>query len=352
MKRWPHSIASVIFLTLALALIIHPEKILAQTLVVDEWGKLHIVSDGQVLGKGSDDGGGGEGGGGSGGGFSGSGSSGSGSSGGGDSGGSSGSLSSGESSGRPETKIEVRAPEGRFRQETKTRSDGTVEFRQEVRTAQGVQRIRVKDGKLEIRVKPAEVEEGEDLDELDKLSQELGEEEEEPRVVERIKVRERADKNEVEIRADGTRLEIRQGRVRARTNFPLSVGSNNELIVTTPAGAREVAILPDTAVSRLLASGVLSSVSFTGVPAGLAGATGADGALAPTTTPGEQPTQEVVLTEQNGFLVYRVNGTKTVKFLGLTPVVAPVTANVSAETGAVMTVSQPWYLNTFGFLFR
>ena len=159
--------------------------------------------------------------------------------------------------------------------------------------------------------------------------------------VDSIRVRESAEKREVEIQARGNELEIKQQNIRARTRFPLSVNDKNELVVTTPNGTKTVTVLPEEAVKEAMRRGVMTS--FGGV--GQTGGTGQTGTAA-------TDKQEVELTQENGKLEYKVNGVKEAKLFGFFPVSSSVETHVSAETGAVTSVSQPWYFSNFGFLFR
>lgn len=56
-------------------------------------------------------------------------------------------------------------------------------------------------------------------------------------------------------------LEITKDKFKGRTRLPLSVNSNNELMVTRPDGSTKiVSVLPDQAVTKMLENGVLVSV--------------------------------------------------------------------------------------------
>lgn len=104
-----------------------------------------------------------------------------------------------------------------------------------------------------------------------------------------------------------------RNRVRARTNFPLSVDLNtNELIVTTPAGVKRVAVLPDQAIANLLANNVIDRVDS------------------------PETETELELTEEDGKPAYTVTGESDQKLLGFLPVKIRVKVKVSAETGEVV----------------
>ena len=154
--------------------------------------------------------------------------------------------------------------------------------------------------------------------------------------VDSIRVRESAEKREVEIKANGNELEMNQNNIRAKTRFPLSVNDKNELIVTTPNGTKTVTVLPEEAVKEAFRRGAMTSFGTVGQQTG-AGATGK---------------QEVELTQENGKLEYKVQGVKEAKLFGFFPVSSQVETRISAETGSVTSVSQPWFFSNFGFLFR
>ncbi len=253
-------------------------RVLAQGLIIDEYGQIYYADEGEVLGKDSND---------------------------------EDNRGSGTSG---------RSSEERF----------------EARTGTGTTKFEAKEGKIEVRVKTRTAAEPEGLEDADAEELEFEEEEatEPAELVEEIEVHEGISKNTIKIKAQGNELEIEQHRVRAKTSFPLTVGANNELIVTTPAGTKEVTILPAEAVNRLLQTGVFTQVENSASAGSTATAA-----------------SQIELKSERGALVYEVDGVKQANLLGLIPVSTPVQAHISAETGVVTGVSQPWFLNLFGFLF-
>ncbi len=192
------------------------------------------------------------------------------------------------------------------------------QFQEEFKDAAGERKIKMENGKLEIRVKTNTAEKESEREPEDDATPSA--------VVERIRIRQTDD---IEMTpASGSGVDIRRGRVTAHTQLPLSVGADNELIVTTPAGSKMVSVLPDTAIANLVRRGIVLSSESAGTK------------------------DNVELKQENGNLEYSVQGVKEMKFLGFFPVSAPVQANVSAETGTVTQITQPFYLNVFGFLFR
>lgn len=136
--------------------------------------------------------------------------------------------------------------------------------------------------------------------------------------------------NETEFEvAEGTeeakiKIASREGRFRfferrfgAETEFPVSVNkTTHELTITTPAGVRTVAILPDSAVENMLAENVIDRVL------------GVNGQIVE------------VKVGPDGTLIYEIQGAKDEKFLGLLGVAIPRTLEVSTQNGQLLTVNQ------------
>lgn len=134
---------------------------------------------------------------------------------------------------------------------------------------------------------------------------------------ERLRV-EHEDGSLFEINAvEGDKLEIVRDRIKARTDHPLSIGDNNELIVTRPDGTEKVVtVLPDTAADNLRARGL-------------------------------EPTSEEVELEVEGETpVYHFDTQAEKRFLGLFKFVSRQRTSVSAETGEVVgsesAETSPW----------
>lgn len=111
---------------------------------------------------------------------------------------------------------------------------------------------------------------------------------------------------------DPQEMTFSRNRVRARTNFPLSVDlKTNELIVTTPNGVKRVTVLPDQAIANLMANNVIDRLE-------------------------PESETELELTEENGVPTYEVSGESDQKLLGLLAVKIKSKVKVSAETGEVV----------------
>lgn len=120
--------------------------------------------------------------------------------------------------------------------------------------------------------------------------------------------------------AAGNTIRIRRGLFEAETHFPLSINpTTNTLTVTTPAGTKDVAVLPDQAVANLLRYKLIDRIASgsasenpTGIKLGLLG---------------NNP-------------VFQVLGSDDQKLFGFIRVSIQKTSFVSAEDGQVVKVDQ------------
>lgn len=120
--------------------------------------------------------------------------------------------------------------------------------------------------------------------------------------------------------ASGNRLRIRRGVFEAETHFPLSINpTTNTLTVTTPAGVKDVAVLPDQAVANLFKLKFIDRI--------------ASGSAA------ENPTG-IKLGLLGNNPVFQVLGVDEQKLLGFIPVSINKTSFVSAENGQVIKVDE------------
>ncbi len=108
--------------------------------------------------------------------------------------------------------------------------------------------------------------------------------------------------------------EIKSNNIRANIHFPLSINATTgALIVTTPAGTKTVAILPDKAVENMIRKKFITVIDNS---------------------------QPIEVATVEGQLAYEIQGRKNYKFLGLFDVSRPVTTDVSTENGTVLSVTQ------------
>lgn len=192
---------------------------------------------------------------------------------------------------------------------TTIEDDGTTKI--EIKNGTVKLKYRVENGKLVLKVENDEGEEVEiEDDELEELEDAVEDE---------------LDDDDVKLApTTNNKLAVTKNQVAAVTDFPLSINvETRELIVTTPAGQKVVAILPDQAVENLLATGIINRVE---------------------TPPADTIIQDqlgtltgvVRLEIRNGEIVYSVDGVKTHRMFGFIPVNTPTTAFVSADNGTVV----------------
>lgn len=217
---------------------------------------------------------------------------------------------------RSETETETQSG---IKVKTKTEDNGALKVEAESEDVHYTFQEENGELKLKVEIKDGEeVRTREHLKERDELEQELEDE-------------------DIKISSDDGHMEIEHNAVTARFGFPLSVDPvTRDLIVTTPAGERTVAVLPDEAVRNLLAKGFLTHVaSGSAVPAEAT----VSGSLA----------TSVELKLKNGNLVYEVQGEKREKFLGVIPVTMDRAVTVSALTGEVLSQTQSVFATILAF---
>lgn len=122
---------------------------------------------------------------------------------------------------------------------------------------------------------------------------------------EKIRLQHKA--GEVDISAMGDNIDIGHKDFTAHAKFPLSIGENNELIVTRPDGTQKtVTILPDQAAEKMRLRGL------------------------------DATSQEADLVEENGEPVYKFATTQEKRFLGIFRTRFESETTVSADTGEVV----------------
>lgn len=263
----------------------------------------------------------------------GSGSSGSGSSDDNDSKSESSSTSSGPGS-TGTTRIESRTGDTRTRIETSPN-----ETRVETSSREGRFVTRIEDDKEETKIRTGSLR-IEIKREGDKVVTKIKNEQDEEVELEDEQENELLDDVENELEDRGLRIatdsgkpDIIQNGRRVRTNFPLSVNpATGELFVTTPAGEKVVAVLPDQAIQNMLAAGILTRVEPEPEPS-------------PSPSPGATESAAtaqtgVELTQVNNQPVYIISGFKGQNFLGIIPVDIKLKVVVSAENGNLLEIRQ------------
>ncbi len=201
-----------------------------------------------------------------------------------------------------ESKTEIKLGEG---EKIKMRSkDG--ELRTDI-YSQGVKvRFELKDGVMIIK---KELEDGTEVDideeDADEIETELG-------------------NQNIQVASDEGNIVIARGGVAARSLFPVSIDlPSNSLIIQTPAGTRQLAILPDVAVSNLIAGGFIDEVEDDVASSQFAGVT-----------------DVVEINEDNGTTVFLVNGISNENLLGFIPVKIKKRLILSTQTGEIIREQQ------------
>src|SRR3989344_548368 len=134
-----------------------------------------------------------------------------------------------------------------------------------------------------------------------------------------LKIDERLAEDGIKVAtAGGDRFFLQRGNAGAVTDFPLSIDlATNTLYVTTPAGVKAVAVLPDAAIQNMIASNVVNRLG------------------------GGAVEQIITLGEANDIPIYEINGISDQKLLGFIPVQIEKEVVVSAETGEIVSATVP-----------
>ncbi len=206
---------------------------------------------------------------------------------------------------------------------TKIEDDGTTKIEIENGTLKLV--YRMENGQLALRVEDEEGDEVEiEDDELDELENEVE--------------NELGDDDLKLTPTTNNQLALTSNRVAAITGYPLSINvETKQLTITTPQGQRVVTVLPDEAVANLLATGLINQVESTLTDTDIQGELGALSGV-------------VGIDIRDGEIVYKIDGVKTHRLLGLIPVDTQTTAFVSADTGTVVAQERSILANIIDFL--
>lgn len=227
-------------------------------------------------------------------------------------------------------KFKIKSEEDKTEAESETSDGQKIKVKTE---DNGTTKIEIEHGELKIKykivdgqvVKKVEDEQGEEVD-LDE--DEVAEVEDE--------VNRDLEDQGIELSSESGRPSFRHNNVTASTQFPLSVDvGTNQLIVTTAAGTKTVAVLPDEALQVIMLRRIIDQGASTSNIQTQIGT-------------GDQT--QVVLKVLNDKPVYEVNGTKEYKFLAFIPVTQPIKAVVSAESGQVVGVEKSFVTNFIDLL--
>lgn len=136
-----------------------------------------------------------------------------------------------------------------------------------------------------------------------------------------VDVETQSGKVSIHVEKDGTVTLINNG-INIQTTFPVVIDPKSQTIaIKTPSGVTIINTLPSQALDNI--------------------------------TKTDKPTtiQTAVLGAQNGETFYNISGLQERKFMGFIPVTANVETKINAQNGEKISVSKPWYLNIFGFLY-
>lgn len=140
----------------------------------------------------------------------------------------------------------------------------------------------------------------------------------------------RLGENDIKIASSDAQTLLRKGIAVAKISFPLSIDfATNRLIVTTPAGEKELNILPDQAIKGMITAGIISEPTFSSDSADFSISESSSSAIA-----------EMELSDLNGEPVYEVAGLSHQKFLGLIPVSFKKDVTLSASTGIALKTNE------------
>ena len=176
-----------------------------------------------------------------------------------------------------------------------------------VRTKNGERRIDVYQGGVKLRF---EYKDGKFVVKAEYEGEEEGVEIEDEDIV---KIVDDLEKSDIKISTGSDRIRLTRGGATASTTLPISIDlDTNSLVVTTPAGEKVVAVLPNQAVANLLTANTISGVV----------------------------NDKIELSNLNGELIYEIFGVSNQRLLGIFPVSIEKEVEVSAESGDAVNISQ------------
>jgi hypothetical protein len=133
-------------------------------------------------------------------------------------------------------------------------------------------------------------------------------------------IQKKLDDFEIKLSSSEGKILVHKNKTGALSNFPLQIDlETNQLIASTSAGSRVLTVLPDIAIQNMLNANVLTKITSTQI---------------------EDLSDVVELGEKNGIPVYKLKGTKSHKLFGFVPIETEITADVSAETGDLISTEQ------------
>lgn len=140
-----------------------------------------------------------------------------------------------------------------------------------------------------------------------------------------VEIEERPEVERLTISVFGDKFRIGQKGVYAETDYQINIDPKSAgLTLATPSGFRYLSVLPKEAAETILRSRVVNRIGAGSV---------------------------ISLSEHSGELYYEVAGERVINVFNIFEYPVPVSARVSASTGAILSVEQPTWLKVLGFLF-
>lgn len=141
-----------------------------------------------------------------------------------------------------------------------------------------------------------------------------------------VEIEERKEASRVSISQEGGEFVLRQKDVAAKTTYPLSINPKSaEITVSTPSGARYLAVLPYAAYETAVKAQAISGL--------------------------EKDGRMEIKEGEDGVLAYIIPGEKTLDLFNIIEYKVPIKASISASTGEVVLIDAPSWYRILGFLF-
>lgn len=139
-----------------------------------------------------------------------------------------------------------------------------------------------------------------------------------------IEIEERKDVQRVQVALEGDQFSIINNGIKAITSLPLVIDSDtSEISLKTSTGEGYLLVFPYEAVESLIKTKIINRL----------------------------PGKMVSIVEENGDLVYKIDGFKVFNLFDLYEYEVPIKSNVSAATGEILYIDAPGWLKVINYLF-
>lgn len=139
-----------------------------------------------------------------------------------------------------------------------------------------------------------------------------------------IEIEERKDVQKVQVALDGDKFSIINNGIKAITDFPLVIDSEtSEISLKTSLGENYLLVFPYEAVQSLIRTKLINRL----------------------------PGKTVNIIEEDGNLVYKISGLKVFHIFDFYEYEVPISSNVSATTGEILSLDAPGWLKVINYLF-